>query len=77
MATGRDEVLAVVGTEDRKWEPGNTGSDPSLEPGIHYHDFGCLLQCCSRSARLTWRIVRTEIDHMVDSTSMEHTPAVA
>ena len=76
-ATGRDEVLAAVGTEDMRWERGDTGSDPLLEPNIHCRLLVCLLKCCCRSALLTWRIVRTEIDRMVDSTGMEHIPAVA
>lgn len=79
MATGRDEVLAAVGTEGMRcwWEPGDTESDPLLEPDTHCREFAGLLQCCCPSAWLTWRIVRTEIDRMADSTGMEHTPAVA
>ncbi len=77
MATGRDEVLAAVGTEGMPWELGDIGSDPLLEPGTHCREFAGLLQCCCRSALLTWQIVRIEPDRMVDNTGMGRIPAAA
>lgn len=77
VATGRNEALAAVGTEDMRWESGGTGSDPLFEPGIHCRESVCLLQCCCRSAPLTWQIAHTEIDRMADSMGMEHILGVA
>ena len=77
VATGRDEVLAAVGTEDMSWEAGNTGSDPLLELDTHCREFVRLLQCCCLMVPPTRGTVHTEIDRMVDSMGMEHTRAVA
>ena len=77
VATGKDEVLAAVDIEGMRWESGEIGSDPLLEVGTHCRYSAGLLQGCCRLAPLTWRIVHTEIDRMVDSKCMEHTLVVA